>query len=155
MRILCVDDHAINRTILEAQLSAWGMQVECVADDRTALARLRSARAAGQPYTLAILDYQMPGMDGLELAQTIKADPALASVHLIILSSVSQRGQVATAQQAGIAAFLTKPVRQSHLYKCLTTILGAAARRARVAPIPNGQEKAQLPIRVSKSAFVH
>ncbi|HSX82113.1 MAG TPA: response regulator, partial [Candidatus Saccharimonadia bacterium] len=146
VRVLCVDDHAINRTILEAQLSAWGMQVECVADDRTALARLRSARAAGQPYTLAILDYQMPGMDGLELAQTIKADPALASVHLIILSSVSQRGQVATAQQAGIAAFLTKPVRQSHLYKCLTTILGAAARRAGVAPIPNGQEKARLPI---------
>jgi len=89
---------------------------------------------------------QMPGMDGLALARAIKADPALASVHLIILSSVSQRGQVATAQQAGIAAFLTKPVRQSHLYKCLTTILGAAARRTGVAPIPNGQEKARLPI---------
>src|SRR5207302_5605037 len=116
VRVLCVDDHAINRTILEAQLSAWGMQAECVAEGRTALARLRSARAAGQPYTLATLDYQLPGMDGLELAATLKADPVLASIQLVILSSVSQRGHVALAQQAGVASFLTKPVRQSHLY---------------------------------------
>jgi signal transduction histidine kinase/DNA-binding response OmpR family regulator len=145
VRVLCVDDHATNRTILEAQLNAWGMRAECVADGCTALAQLRSARATGQPYTLAILDYHMPGMDGLELAQAIKADPAFASVQLIILSSVSQRGQGATAQQAGIAAFLTKPVRQAHLYKCLTTVLGAAGRTG-VAPMPHGQEAAQAQI---------
>src|SRR5437879_8342097 len=140
------DDHAINRTILEAQLSAWGMRTECVADSLTALARLRSARATGQPYALAILDYHMPGMDGLELAQAIKADPALASVHVVILSSVSQRGHGATAQRAGIAGFLTKPVRQAHLYKCLTTILGAAARRTGVAPMTHSQDAAQAQI---------
>src|SRR5439155_5045158 len=147
IRVLCVDDHAINRTILEAPLSAWGMRVECVADGPTALAQLRAAHAAGQPYTLAILDYQMPGMDGLELAQTIKADPILAPVQLIMLSSVSQRGQGTAAQQAGIAAFLTKPVRQAQLYTCLTTIMGAAAQPACVSPLTRPQEKAQLQIR--------
>ena len=146
VRVLCVDDHATNRTILEAQLSAWGMQAECVADGRTALARLRSARATGQPYTLALLDYHMPGMDGMELTQAIKVDPALASIHVVILSSVSQRGQGATAQQAGIAAFLTKPARQAHLYKCLTTILGAAAGRTGVALLTHGQEAAPAQI---------
>jgi signal transduction histidine kinase/CheY-like chemotaxis protein len=146
VRVLCVDDHAINRTILEVQLSAWGMQVECVADAPTALAQLRAAYAAGQPYTLAILDYQMPGMDGLELAQTIKADPILAPMRLVMLSSVSQRGQGAAAQQASIAACLTKPVRQAQLYTCLTTIMEAAAQPAGAPPMTGPQEKAPLQI---------
>jgi CheY-like chemotaxis protein len=129
-----VDDHATNRTILEAQLSAWGMQAECVVDGPAALARLRAAQTEGQPYPLAILDYQMPGMDGLELAQAIKADPCLAPIRLVLLSSVSQRGQGSAVQQAGMAAYLTKPVRQSHLYNCLLTVLDAA-RPTAVLPV--------------------
>jgi signal transduction histidine kinase/DNA-binding response OmpR family regulator len=143
VRVLCVDDHATNRAVLEAQLSAWSMQAECVADGPTALARLRAAHAAGQPYTLAILDYRMPGMDGLALAQTIKADPILAPVRLVMLSSVSQRGHGSAAQQAGIAAFLVKPVRQAQLYTCLTTIMGTIVQPACVAPATHPQEKAQ------------
>jgi signal transduction histidine kinase/CheY-like chemotaxis protein len=116
VRVLGVDDHAVNRAILEAQLGAWGMQIDCVADGTAALARLRGAHAEGRPYALAILDYLMPGMDGLELAEAIAADSALAPTRLIMLSSVSQRGHGTAAQRAGIAAMLTKPVRQSSLF---------------------------------------
>jgi CheY-like chemotaxis protein len=145
---LCVDDHATNRAILEAQLTAWGMQASCVVDGANALARLRAAHADGQPYDLAILDYQMPGMDGLELAQAIKADPVFAPVRMVLLSSVSQRGQRSAAQQAGIAATLTKPVRQSHLYNCLMTVMGAAAELTVVSPATHRQEDAQIPLHV-------
>jgi len=111
------------------------MQAYCVVDGVTALAQLRAAHAEGQPYDLAILDYQMPGMDGLELARAVKADPVLAPIRLVLLSSVSQRGQRAAAQQAGIAASLTKPVRQSLLYNCLITVMGQAATPTVVSPV--------------------
>jgi PAS domain S-box-containing protein len=146
MRVLCVDDHATNRTILEAQLRAWDMAAECVADGPTALARLQEAHTAGQPYTLAILDYQMPGMDGLELAQTIQADPCLTPIRLIMLSSVGQRERGHAAQQAGIAACLSKPVRQSHLYNCLLTVIDAAARPTVASPLTHRQDTAQVQI---------
>jgi CheY-like chemotaxis protein/HPt (histidine-containing phosphotransfer) domain-containing protein len=127
VRILCVDDHATNRTILEDQLTAWGLQVDCVADGHTALARLQAAQIDGQPYTLAILDYQMPGMDGLELARLIKAEPMLAPIRLVILSSMGQQQPSHRTAQADIAAYLTKPVRQSHLYNCLRSVMGVSA----------------------------
>jgi two-component system sensor histidine kinase/response regulator len=149
LRVLCVDDHATTRTILEAQLSAWGMQAEGVTDSPTALARLRAAQVAGQPYTLAILDDHMSGIDGLALAQTIKADPILAPVQLVMLSAVSQRGQGTTARQTAVAAFLTKPVRQSHLYTCLRRIMGATEPPV-VSPITDRQAATplQIPARV-------
>jgi CheY-like chemotaxis protein len=69
-------------------------------------------------------------MDGLEVAEAIMADPALARTRLIMLSSVSQHGHGTAAQRAGIAAMLTKPVRQSHLFRCLLSVLGATERPA-------------------------
>ena len=146
VRVLGVDDHAVNRTILEAQLTAWGMQIECVADGATALSSLRAAHAEGRPYALAILDYQMPGMDGRELAETIMADPALARTRLIMLSSVSQRGHGTAAQRAGIAAMLTKPVRQSHLFSCLLSVMGATERPALPSPGAGRWAEAQAPL---------
>src|SRR5262245_52372506 len=77
VRVLAVDDNAVNRAVLEAQLGAWDMKVDSAPDGIAALARLRVAHAEGRAYTLAILDHQMPGLDGLELAGAVKADPAL------------------------------------------------------------------------------
>src|SRR4030095_7020152 len=76
---------------------------------------------------LALLDFQMPGMNGLELARAIKADPLLRSLRLVLLSSIGQRGDGAEARYVGIAAYLTKPIRQSQLYDCLTTVMGMPA----------------------------
>jgi signal transduction histidine kinase/CheY-like chemotaxis protein len=127
VRVLGVDDNATNRTILEQQLSAWDMQVDSAVDGYMALERLRTAHHQGRPYQIVILDYQMPDMDGLELARAIKSDPTLMAVRLLLLNSVGQRGQDKDRRQAGIAASLTKPIRQSQLYDCLMTVMGTSA----------------------------
>ncbi|MEE9146194.1 MAG: response regulator [Candidatus Tectomicrobia bacterium] len=127
LRVLCVDDNATNRTILEAWLSAWGMQVDCTADGPRALARLQTASRNAQPYDLAILDHQMPGMDGMTLAREIKADAAISAVRLILLTSFGKRGDGEATRRGGFDAYLTKPLRQSHLYDGIMTVMGTAA----------------------------
>jgi CheY-like chemotaxis protein len=126
LRVLGVDDNATNRALLAAQLGAWGMYVECVARGTRALESLRTARRDGRPYDLAILDHQMPEMDGITLGRAIKADPALASLQLVLLTSVSYRGSASDAERAGFSAFLVKPIRQSQLYDCIATVVGMA-----------------------------
>ena len=128
LRVLGVDDNATNRTLLTAQLTAWGIHVDCVADASHALGRLRAAHRNARPYDLALLDHQMPEIDGMMLARAIKADPLLATVPLVLLTSVSYRGSAGDAEQAGFSAFLVKPIRQSQLYDCIATVMGMAAR---------------------------
>ena len=75
---------------------------------------------------MAILDLQMPDMDGLQLTATIKADPRMAGLSIIILTSLGQRGHAAAAERAGVAGYLTKPVRQAHLERCLIAVIGGS-----------------------------
>jgi two-component system, sensor histidine kinase and response regulator len=84
---------------------------------------LSKAVSEGRYYDLAVLDLMMPGMDGFELARSIKSDSLLAALPLVLLTSFGQRGDGETARQAGIAAYLTKPVRQSHLFDCLIMVI--------------------------------
>ncbi|MBI3806657.1 MAG: response regulator [Nitrospirae bacterium] len=123
-RSLCiVDDHATNRRILEAYATKWGLQCRLAVDGPEALACLRTAAAEGVACEFAIIDMQMPGMDGLELARVIKADAVLAPTRLILLTSQGQRGDAKLAQTAGYAAYLTKPVHERQLYECLLAVL--------------------------------
>lgn len=98
-------------------------KAEYVPDGVRALDQMRTAHQAACPYDLGILDDHMPGMDGLQLARAIKADPWLASIRLVMLSSFGQGGHGAAAQQAGIGVYLTKPVRQSQLYEAIATAM--------------------------------
>ncbi len=127
LRGLIVDDNMTNRKILSHQLGSWGMIHQEAVSGFQALELLRSAAAAGTPYDLAVLDLMMPGMDGFELARTIKSDPSIAAMHLVMLTSFGERGHGATAREAGVAAYLTKPVRQSQLFDCLVNVISAAA----------------------------
>jgi CheY-like chemotaxis protein len=86
-RVLVVDDNPSTRGILRAQLAAWGAQVHCAASAAEALDTLRTAAAGGSPFALALVDRHMPGMDGLQLAAAIHADPALAQTRSVLLSS--------------------------------------------------------------------
>jgi len=126
LRVLGVDDNATNRALLVAQFSAWDMHVDCVANGSRALECLRIAHRDARPYDLAILDHQMPDMDGMTLARAIKSDPVLATLPLVLLTSVSYRGCAGEAQHAGFSAFLLKPIRQSQLYDCITAVIGTA-----------------------------
>src|SRR5581483_6087652 len=94
-------------------------------DGARALELMAEAARAGAPYQLAILDMQMPGMDGLELARRIKAEAAIAGARLVLLTSLGQGDRAAEAA-AGIAAALTKPVRQAQLFAVLAQVMSGA-----------------------------
>jgi PAS domain S-box-containing protein len=128
LRVLIVDDNRTNRKILSHQLGSCGM-VHAEADSGPrALELLKTAAAGGAAYDLAILDLLMPGMDGFELARAIKSDPSIGGMHLVLLNSAGLRGDAAAAGAAGLAAYLTKPVRQSQLFDCLTAVVSNSSK---------------------------
>ena len=127
LRVLVVDDNATNRQILRHQLFAWKMQKGSAANGYEALELLRAAATEGRPFDLALLDMQMPEMDGMTLARAIKADPAIASTKLIILTSMGYMHAHDELKAAGVDAYLVKPVKQSRLFDCLVSVLGHAA----------------------------
>jgi signal transduction histidine kinase/CheY-like chemotaxis protein/HPt (histidine-containing phosphotransfer) domain-containing protein len=129
LRVLIVDDNATNRNIVHHQVVSWGMRSVCAENGQNALELLSKAAAMGDPYELAILDMMMPGMSGLELVRAIKADPAVASVQLIVLTSVSQDYDTESMRRHGISAYLTKPIRQSRLYECIASALGSSSEK--------------------------
>jgi CheY-like chemotaxis protein len=127
LRVLVVDDNATNRQILRHQLFAWKMQKGSAGSGHEALEILRAAAAEGKPYDLALLDMQMPEMDGMTLARAIKADPAIASARLIILTSMGHMHTQEELKAAGVDAYLVKPVKQSRLFDCVISVLGHVA----------------------------
>jgi len=135
-RVLIVDDNATNRRILKHQTASWGMVADEVDSGAAALESLRRAARDGVPYNLAILDLMMPGMDGFELARAIKQDVESRTTTLVLLTSFGQRGHGTTAREAGIAAYLTKPVRQSQLFECLATVMSEASGGADESSAP-------------------
>ena len=124
LRVLVVDDNATNREILEKQLDVWGMGARSACGGDEALSLLAAGVDQGAPFDIAILDYNMPDIDGLKLAGAIKQDPSLSGTRLILLSSIGIRGDGRKARETGISGYLTKPVRQSVLFDCLATVAG-------------------------------
>ncbi|MCP9469726.1 MAG: response regulator [Nitrospira sp.] len=138
-RILIVDDHAVNRRILEEQLGAHGYRYESVDNPCEALACLRRAAERNESFDLAIVDMQMPGMDGMELARCIKADERINATRLVLLTSLGRRGDAKRAQEVGFAAYLTKPIRRSQLLDCLKLVLaGGGSGDASPEGVPTG-----------------
>ncbi|WP_447969398.1 response regulator [Nitrospira sp. M1] len=124
LRVCYVDDHLTNRRLVAQYFVDWGLEGMTVATPSEGLDMIRQAAERGRPFDLAILDMLMPEMDGLELARTIKGDPALASMPLVLLTSLGRRGDATAARQAGFAGYLTKPIRKAQLESCLAMVLG-------------------------------
>jgi signal transduction histidine kinase/CheY-like chemotaxis protein len=118
-QVLVVDDSPINRQILTLQVQSWGMDVHAVASAQEAL----SVLGAKQPFELAILDMQMPQMDGLTLGEMIRRQTAYQNLPLVLLTSMGKPDNMAAAP-VNFAACLTKPVKQSQLYNTLIRVLG-------------------------------
>jgi signal transduction histidine kinase/CheY-like chemotaxis protein/HPt (histidine-containing phosphotransfer) domain-containing protein len=133
MPVLVVDDNATNRRILDEILTTWRMRPTVVDSGMAGLRAMEAAHQAGRPFPLVLLDYQMPDMDGFEVAGRIAQRSELAGATIMMLSSVGQRGDALRCRELGVAAYLSKPIRQSVL---LEAILAALARPASSVKAP-------------------
>jgi signal transduction histidine kinase/CheY-like chemotaxis protein/HPt (histidine-containing phosphotransfer) domain-containing protein len=148
-RLLIVDDNATNRKILTLQAQSWGMFSRAAESGSEALDWLRQ----GEAFDMAILDMQMPEMDGLTLAAQIRKQPGYQKLPLIMLTSIG-RPETGDPSSASVdfAAFLVKPVKQSHLYNVLIHILGGQPIQVKPSqatpPKLNFQLAQQHPLRI-------
>jgi CheY-like chemotaxis protein len=124
-RLLVVDDNETNRRIVRDMVSAEGVQVDEAAGGAAALRLLLSAATAGTPYDLTILDAQMPVQDGFALAAAVRADAAVRTARLLMLTSAGQRGDGDRCRQLGIQAYLTKPIARTDLVEAIEVALDA------------------------------
>ena len=158
LRVLVVDDNATNRALVHHQITSWGMRNGSAASGEEALRDLRREAAARDPYDIAILDMQMPEMDGLMLARAIKSDPAIKETRLLMMTSLGRRDDVAI-REAGVEVCLTKPVKQSHLLDCLATLVGEGTvpqkRAATVTSANAAERRQQLRILVAEDNIVN
>jgi CheY-like chemotaxis protein len=132
LRILIVDDIEVNRRVLGQQIAQWGMRAEGFESAAAALHAAREAQRSGDPYQLAILDHQMPDLDGATLALAIKAEPDLQRMGIIFLSSAGQCGGLRETAGSAIDYVLVKPARQSQI---LDAIANAWARQSTHLPL--------------------
>lgn len=126
IRALIVDNNETNCKILTYQLTAWQMRVDAVQHAIDAIPVLHAAIAEGDRYQLAILDMQMPEIDGEMLGAKIKADPILNSTKLIMLTSINQKLGLSHIKEIGFSDYLVKPVKQSRLLDALTKVVTSA-----------------------------
>ncbi|MBI3681079.1 MAG: response regulator [Acidobacteria bacterium] len=129
LRVLVVDDNETNRKVLPHYLTSWQLRPEEAASGPEAIDRMRQAAAAGEPYQLAILDRMMPGMDGLELAKAIQRDESICQTRLVMLVSAGHLRDATLIREAGVEAYLIKPVKKSQLFNCLVNGLPVPAPR--------------------------
>ncbi|MDB6130878.1 MAG: hypothetical protein JWM04_1985 [Verrucomicrobiales bacterium] len=144
-RVLIVDDNQTNRTILTYQLSRWGMsQISSVESGTEAIALLQTAARSGNPFDMALIDFQMPEMDGLMLARIIQANPLIARVPLVMLTSVCNRFTSTEMKRVGLHTCLVKPVKQSQLFNTIMQV--ATEAEARIIRFSKITEKPSLSI---------
>jgi two-component system, sensor histidine kinase and response regulator len=132
VRALIVNDNCSNY-ILRLHLTNLGMRFSAVSDCLEAHELLQGEAAGGDPFRLAILDLMTPEVDGLMLARAIKEEAALAGTRLLMVTSPGQRMDMDLFKAVGIGESLVKPIKQSRLRECLTTILGNGTTTSAVA----------------------
>ena len=120
MRALIVDDDAMTRSILQQYLRAWRIDAEGVPDAETALVALRAAVRAGRAFDVALIDFRMPGRDGVSLGREIAADSSLAGTRTVLITAYDEVGRGREALASGFSHYLRKPVRQSILFDALS-----------------------------------
>jgi signal transduction histidine kinase/CheY-like chemotaxis protein len=150
LSVLVVDDNATNRRILEDILTNWGMRPTLVHGGVAALHAMERSNAEGKPFALALIDFQMPDMDGFEVAAQIQERAEFGATTIMMLSSVGQRGDAARCKELGVAAYLTKPVRQSVLLDAILAVLTNPGRRGEPAALVtrHSVRETQRPMRV-------
>ena len=139
-KILIVDDNATSRAQLSQTLKAWGLQPTAVADAAGALTLLTAHEGQGTPFALVLIDSQLTDSLGVELGQQIRAQPALAATQLVLMSQLTEAGDLSRFRQRGFLDCLAKPVRNSELRPLLLTAQQKYSRK--------DQPKKELPSEV-------
>jgi CheY-like chemotaxis protein len=134
LRVLAVDDNATNRRIIHDMLVLEGVQVEVAESGSQALDLLRRAQSAGAPFQLAILDAQMPIMDGFDLAEKILAEGGLLRPVVMMLSSADLSSDIPRCRKIGIACHVTKPVSRAGLRESMLRALGSTELKDPAGP---------------------
>jgi two-component system sensor histidine kinase/response regulator len=125
--VLVVDDNATNRRILDDSLTKWHMRPTLVDNGDAALDVLQRASESDDPFSLVLLDVQMPIMDGFTVAERIKQNSKLDGVKIIMLTSGGLRGDALRCRDLGVSAYLPKPIKQSELFDAIVGVLSARA----------------------------
>lgn len=146
--VLVVDDHPTNRRILDLRLKSWGITPTLAADGLEGLTLMKTASKAGAPFRLVLLDYQMPGLDGLMVAEKIKQDPECRASRIIILTSGMKNDLTHRIRELGVDACLTKPVMQSALLEAVIAVLGKAAPTIATGPSAVTTRRADKALRI-------
>lgn len=133
-RVCLVGKPGSSQTVLERSIADKKMQWMSVKDGAEAVTIMRRAAAEGRPFDLVILEEALSGVEGPMLAQAMKEDPLLRNIPVIVVTAFGQRGDAKAAQEAGVAAYLTRPIHQSALWRCLATLL-------QVTPDPSAGRK--------------
>src|SRR5581483_433084 len=130
LRVLVVDDNATNRRLLDAMLTRRKMKPVLADGGRAAIAALEQAARDQARFSLVLLDYHMPEMDGFSVAAMIRGDEQLSAVPIIMLTSATQQGTEARCRELGINAHMMKPVTESLLLRAISDALGLGSRAA-------------------------
>ena len=141
VRVVIVDDNATQDAILRRQLVHWQMSVGDLCNSgEAALEELRRAQIQGSPYRMVVADHQMPGMNGLELAQAIVSDPSLRGPRVVLLTSLAGRLPPAELRASGVDTCLMKPVKQAQLCQTLLRLMKPSADAQPLKRPANGTE---------------
>lgn len=121
--VLIIDDNPVNREILVEQMSSWRFVSKAAESGSKGIALLKAAPSFGKPFDVVILDYHMPTMNGIEVAQAIRNDPSICNTPIVLLTSVDTKGLSGTIESLNIQDQLVKPAKASHLLETLIKIL--------------------------------
>ncbi len=124
LKVLIVDDNSTNRRVLEEMLTNWHMSPVAVGGGEEALKEMEKARRSGSPFSLILLDANMPEMDGFTLAERIREDPFYKAITIMMLSSSRRRGDSERCMKLGMSNYLMKPIKQSDLYNAIIVAIG-------------------------------
>ena len=130
--VIVVDDNAVNRRMLHGQLTRWHMQPTVVENGAAALEALQTAADAGRPFSLVLLDANMPELDGFAVAERIQSRPELAGATVMMLTSSGRYGDASRCRKLGVSAYLTKPIESAALHEAICRALDGAADARRV-----------------------
>ena len=136
LEVLIVEDNRTNSDILRHHAATWQMRATVVYDAESALAAIRAATADGRRFDLALIDWKLPGMNGIELARAMRTTLGQAAPPMILLTSMTASNVAQAARDAGFAAHLNKPLRREELYRTITRAMGIATGAPASAPDP-------------------